>query len=254
VTSITIASIIFGCVFAGGLAGLFLHPLLPKGHLTKETQDVIRLGTGMLSVLASLVLGLLVATAKSAFDSADRELRAYAADMIQAGQVLDSYGQETARVRDLLRRYAERVIEENWGGEGGLHKTMDDSEAIALLYQAHATLLALDPEDASQRWLKDRALQIVAELVRMRWQLIEGQGSTISPVILVVLVFWITVIFASFGFVAPQNGSVVAVFLVCSLSIASSIYLVLEMDRHLDGLIAISSEPMRSALAHLRNL
>jgi L-ascorbate metabolism protein UlaG (beta-lactamase superfamily) len=79
-TSITIASIIFGCVFAGGLAGLFLHPFLPKGHLTKETQDVVRLGTGMLSVLSSLMLGLLIATAKSSFDTADHELRAYAAD------------------------------------------------------------------------------------------------------------------------------------------------------------------------------
>jgi hypothetical protein len=250
-TSITIASIIFGCVFAGGLAGLFLHPFLPKGHLTKETQDVVRLGTGMLSVLSSLVLGLLVATAKSSFDTADHELRAYAADLIQAGQVLDSYGPETARVRDLLRRYTARVIEDNWGGEGGFYKTLDDSEASALLHQAHAALLALDPKDASQRWLKDRALQIAAELVRIRSQLIEGQGSTISSVVLAFLVFWITVIFASFGFVAPQNASVVAVFLVCSLSIAGAIYLVLEMNRPLDGLIAIPSEPMRSALAHL---
>jgi len=41
-------------VFAGALVGLYLHRLLPDGHLTKDTQDVVRLGTGMLSVLSSL--------------------------------------------------------------------------------------------------------------------------------------------------------------------------------------------------------
>jgi hypothetical protein len=250
-TSITISSIIFCCVFAGGLAGLFLHPFLPKEHLTKETQDVVRLGTGMLSVLSSLVLGLLIATAKSSFDTVDHELRAYAADLIQAGQVLDSYGPETTRIRDLLRRYTARVIEDSWGSEARSQTAVDDSEASALLHQAYAALLALDPQNASQHWMKDRALQIAAELVRMRWQFIEGQGSTISPVTLTVLVLWITVIFASFGFVAPRNATVVAAFFVCSLSIAAAIYLVLEMDRPLDGLLAIPSEPMRNALAHL---
>jgi hypothetical protein len=48
---------------------LYLNRLLPERHLTKETQDVVKLGIGMLSVLASLVLGLLIATAKTTYDS-----------------------------------------------------------------------------------------------------------------------------------------------------------------------------------------
>ena len=45
------------CVFAGGLVGALLHPILPQSHLKRETQDVVKLDIGMLSVLASLVLG-----------------------------------------------------------------------------------------------------------------------------------------------------------------------------------------------------
>ena len=60
------------CIFASELAGLCLNRLLTKHHLTKETQDVIKLGIGMLSVLASLVLGRLIATAKTSYDSTDR--------------------------------------------------------------------------------------------------------------------------------------------------------------------------------------
>jgi fluoride ion exporter CrcB/FEX len=68
-------------VFAGGMLGLHLHRFLPRHHLTKETQDVIRLGSGTISVLASLVLGLLIATAKTTSDTADREMRGALAHM-----------------------------------------------------------------------------------------------------------------------------------------------------------------------------
>src|SRR5260370_21374973 len=63
------------CIFAAALVGMSLHRLLPDHHLSKETQDVVRLGTGMLSVLASLVLGLLIATAKTSYDTTDHEIR-----------------------------------------------------------------------------------------------------------------------------------------------------------------------------------
>jgi hypothetical protein len=250
-TSITISAIIFGCVLAGGLCGLFLHPFLPTHHRTKETQDVVRLGTGMLSVLATLVLGLLTATAKSSFDTTDQDLRRYAAELIETGQILQNYGPETAPIRDLLRRYTGHVIEDNWGPENVHRTTAEDSEAGMLLNQAHAALLALDPTNDAQRWLKQRAEGNAAELIRTRWQFIEEQGDPINPVILTVLVFWITFLFMSFGLNAPRNATVVAAYVVCSFSIACSIYLILEMGRPLDGLIAVPSQPMRSALAHL---
>jgi hypothetical protein len=211
----------------------------------------VRLGTGMLSILATLVLGLLTATAKSSFDTTDHDLRRYAAELIGAGQVLQNYGPEAAPIRELLRRYTSRVIEDNWGRERERRTSAEDSEAGALLDQAYAAILRLEPANDAQRWLKERAETIAAELVRMRWQFIEEQADQINPVILTVLVFWITFLFMSFGLNAPRNATVVAAYAVCSLSIACSIYLILEMDRPLDGLIAIPSQPMRNALAHL---
>lgn len=68
---------------------------------------------------------------------------------------------------------------------------------------------------------------------------------------LVVLVFWITVIFGSFGLFAPPNGTVVAVLLVCALSIAASIFLIVEMGQPFEGLLKISSAPLHYALSHL---
>jgi hypothetical protein len=84
-----------------------------------------------------------------------------------------------------------------------------------------------------------------------RWLLFEQQGSSLSMPFLVVVVFWLTIIFVSFGAFAPSNATVVATLFVCALSVSGSIFLVLEMDRPFTGLIQISDAPLRHALAQL---
>ena len=68
---------------------------------------------------------------------------------------------------------------------------------------------------------------------------------------LVVFNVWLTALFWSFGLFASRNTTVYAVLLVCALSVAASIFLILEMQTPFEGVMTISSEPMRFALAHL---
>ena len=98
-------------VFTGALVGLYLHRMLPEAHLTKDTQDVVRLGTGMLSVLASLVLAMLISTAKTTYDTTDKDLRTFSAELILLDETLRDYGGDAAIPRDLLRRHAARMID-----------------------------------------------------------------------------------------------------------------------------------------------
>jgi hypothetical protein len=94
-------------------------------------------------------------------------------------------------------------------------------------------------------------MQIGAELGRTRSLLLEQTGGTIPMPFLIVLVFWFTMIFISFGLFAPSNSTVISVLLVCALSVAGAIFLILELDRPFEGLIKISEAPLRDALAHL---
>jgi hypothetical protein len=249
--SIAIGLIVAACVLTGGLIGLYLHRFLPRAHLTKETQDVVRLGTGMLSVLASLVLGLLIATAKSSYDTVDHNLRSYAADLILLNETLRDYAQEAAVPRDLLRRYTELAIEDNWPKDGNRPVLLEDAQAGELLEHVRESIRALRPVDEGQRWLQDQALQINTSLQHQRWLLIEQTGPSVRHVVLVILVSWISFIFASFGLNAPRNATVVVAFLVCSLAIGGSIFLILEMDNPFQGTMKVSSRPMLSALAHM---
>jgi hypothetical protein len=249
--SITASLVVTLCVFAGGIVGLVLHRVVPKAHLTKETQDVIRLGTGMLSVMASLVLGLLIATAKSSYDTADHDNRSYAAELILLSETLRDYGDTAAAPRALLRQYTAQALRDVWPEPGEGPVRVENQEAGETLEHVREAIRALTPVDAGQRWLQDQALMITVSLQRQRWLLIEQNGPSVRPVVIVILVSWITLLFASFGLNAPRNGTVVIAFLVCALAIGASIFLILEMDNPFTGILKIPAEPMASALAHM---
>lgn len=251
-TALTVSLIVSACVLAGGLLGLSLHRVLPEAHLTKETQDVVKLGTGMLSVLASLVLGLLIATTKSAFDTTDHEIRSYAADMILLDETLRDYGQAAMPVRDALGRYARVLLRDTWPEKGkDLPFVREDRPAGELLERVRDLIRGLAPADGGQRWLQDQALQTSTALLRQRWLLIEQAGPSVRPFVLVILTSSIVLIFASFGLNAPRNATVAAAFVLCSLAIGGAIFLVLEMDTPFAGLMKISSQPITSVVAHM---
>jgi len=249
--TIVASCLVAACVFAGGMAGLYLHRVLPAHHLTKETQDTIRLGIGMLSVLASLVLGLLIATAKTSYDSTDRAIRTYAAELALLNEVLRDYGGTASVPRDLLRKYSERLLQDGWPTGDDRPAALESQPTEALLERVREAIRALQPIDAGQESLRAQAIDININLLRQRWQLIEQQGPAVKRTVLIVLVSWVTVIFASFGMNAPRNGTVMLAFLICSLAIGGSIFLILDMDRPLDGLMRISSWPLRNVLASM---
>jgi hypothetical protein len=251
-SAIVVALVVSACIFAGGLVGLLLHRVLPERHLTKETADVVRLATGMLSVLASLVLGLLVATVKTSYDTTDHAIRGYSADLILLHETLRDYGQGAAQPNELLRRYTERVMADNWPKSGERHPFEEDRAAGAMLEHVREAIRALQPVDAGQKWLQDQALQIGNSLLQQRWLLIEQSGPSVRPIIMVILVSWITLIFASFGLNAPRNALVVTALLMSALAIGGAIFLILEMDSPFQGALKISSRPMASALEHMR--
>ena len=68
---------------------------------------------------------------------------------------------------------------------------------------------------------------------------------------LAILLFWLTIIFASFGVFAPRNATVLTVLFVCALSVSLAVFLVLEMDAPFNGLLKISADSLRYAYAHL---
>lgn len=232
-------------MLGGALGGMFLQRLLPGHHLTKDTADVVRLGTGVIATMTALVVGLMIATAKGSFDLRDGEIRRMSADLILLDRQLVHYGAEAQEARELLRRYIAYTLDTTWREEAS--HAVDNPEG--LLEQIQDILRAFEPADDARRWLKTRALEISGELAQTRWLLDVQQDGSLPPAFVAVVILWLTAIFLSFGLFAPRNTTVLVTFLLCSFSISLAVLLILEMDRPFDGLIHISSAPMREALA-----
>jgi len=114
-----------------------------------------------------------------------------------------------------------------------------------------ARILQLSPQNDAQRWLQSQALRVGRDIMETRWLVLGGLASSVPVLFLVVVVFWLTIIFGSFGLLAPHNATVVTVFFLASLSVAGSIFLILEMDQPFEGLMKVSSDPLRYALTQL---
>ncbi len=250
-SSLTISLIAFLCMFCGALLGALLRRRLPGHHLTADSRDVVKLGAGLIATQAALVLGLLVSSAKTSFDATSEGLTQGSARLIMLDDVLSRYGPETKDIREQLRRTLAKVNEQVWSQTRISELEIGGLEASTEWARVGDRLRALTPSNESQAQLKQHALAIGNDLSQLRWILFERADSSLPPVFLVVLVFWFTMLFATFGMLAPNNTTVIAVLLVCSLAVAGGVLLILEMSHPLTGLIKVSGAPIQKALQYM---
>lgn len=243
-----ISTIVFGCVFAGSLIGMSLRSVIPAHHLDAETKDVVKLGVGLIGTMAALVLGLLVASAKGSYDTQRSEVTQMAANFILLDRVLLHYGPETAEIRGLLRLAGARTIDQLWPKDGEAGRSDFPSTNREVLFDK---IQELTPRTDSQRALQSQAESMAINLGQMRWLLFEQGGSSVSTPFLVVVTFWLTILFVSFGLFAPRNATVVVTLMLSAMSVAGAIFLILELDHPFSGVIQISSAPLRNALTVL---
>src|SRR5262252_4168528 len=113
-SSMAISGIVFGAVCAGTVFGMRLRAFLPEHHLSQDTKDVVKLGMGLIGTIAALVLGLLIASAKSSFDTQRNGLAQLSANIILLDRILAHYGPETKECRDQLQKNVNMLLDHYW--------------------------------------------------------------------------------------------------------------------------------------------
>jgi len=243
VSPIAVATIAFVLTFGSAVAATFVREWLPPAHLSKESQDVVRLGIGLVATMTALLLGLVTAAARSAFDVQDVAIRNAAANILTLDRHLARYGPETAPTRDLIRRaLAARIA-----ADAPVQLT---GAAPAPVEDIENQILALTPQTDAQKWFKTESLKLSEDVVKARWRTL-GSGGAVPVPFLVVVIFWLTVTFTSFGLYAPRNATVIAVLAVTAFSVAGAVFLILELDGPFDGIIRVSGAPLQYALTQL---
>jgi hypothetical protein len=243
------ALIVFGCLVGAVLLGRTLRRLLPEDHLTADSRDTIKLAMGLVATMTALVLGLLVSSAKGAYDTERSEVIQMAAKVTFLGRVLVAYGPETAGVRAQLRETMEEGIRQMWPGEMRRPARLAPNTQAA--NAAYGAIQALSPHNDMQAALKAQAASLAVDVAQIRSLLVAQSVPSISKPMLIILVLWLVIIFLGFSVLAPPNATTILALTVSALAVSGAIFLILELDEPFGGLIGISSEPMLNALHQL---
>jgi hypothetical protein len=241
--------IVFGCLVGAVLLGRALRRLLPEDHLTADSRDTIKLAMGLVATMTALVLGLLVSSAKGAYDTKRSEVIQMAAKVAFLDRLFSLYGPEAAEARAGFREAVEEAVRQMWPDEASAPAHLaPDTQAGNVVYVA---VQNLSPHDDTQRKLKEQAITVASELGQLRSLLAAQSVASISKPMLIILVSWLVVIFLGFSVLAPPNPTVILALMISALAVAGAIFLILELDQPFAGLIRISSEPMLNALHEL---
>jgi hypothetical protein len=245
-----VGGIVFASLFGGAILGMTFGAALPAHHLSSDSKDAIKLATAIVATLSALALGLLVASAKTSFDTADTQLRNSIARTVLLDRVMAHYGLETREARAQLRQVVETSLRQVWGdgGTGTNPNAVGDDPGIEPVQDK---LRALAPQTEAQRWLLSRALQISGDVAEAHWLMFERSEAGFPWPFLTILVFWLVTLFVSFGLLAPRNATVLCIIFFCSLSVASAVFLIVDMQHPFFGFIQVSSAPLRDAINQL---
>ena len=246
-----IALIIFACIFGSTLLGFLLGKIVPHRHLDSDSKDIVKLATGLIATMSALVLGLLVSAAKATFDQANSELMQVAVKVVVLDRVLATYGPEANEIRILLKNGYTTATQQLLSGDENEQAKLEGPEAYSRLESVQTKIRALSPKNEEQRGLQARALTITSDMTNSRWLLVMQRHGSISTPMLIVMVFWLSIVFAAWGVFSPRNLVVATALLASALAVSGATFLILEMDRPLSGWIHVSAGPMQAAISHL---
>jgi hypothetical protein len=251
--------VMMGCFLAGTRA----QRLLKEVHRSQHSIESIRVIITLLATFAALVLGLVISAAQARFSMLESGMRTLSANVTELDSRLRDYGPETASIRQDLSTYTKAAIASTWPSEpappGDYPRvsnsrgdgSLESVELGALLNKIDLAIRRLSPQDNFHQSIAASLRTRIVTLIDQRWMLIENSHRSLKWPFLTVLLFWLGVIFVIAGLNSPHNSLVLTVALLASLSIASSIYLAFELDSPFSGIIALSSAPLRDALADI---
>lgn len=245
-TALLVAFATFLCLIGAAYVGVFGGERLAARNLVEPARETLGLTANIVLVTTSVVLGLLLNSAKTTFETNTRNVHSLATELILLDRTLRALGPEAEETHRRLIRYVQTALDEP-------HILAADAQAEVALDDVGASLMSIHAPDAQTLAEWNDARQLYRQVVRQRWVEVDAAGSAIPTPLVVMLIVWLAVIFASLGFRAPNNVVVATTFVVAALLLSSALYLILEMDTPVSGLLMeVSNAPFLRALAAIQ--
>ena len=226
-----------------------LRAVFPSIISAARRSQLVTVSVAVIGTLAALVLGLMITAANSSFTKRSEEVRELSLQLIRMDRNLRRYGPEAEGVREQLHAWATAKVQQLFPEKGEVAATSD--ETIEKLESVQDALLALKPKDDRQEHLRTICLTLSSTMIQARWGLETHAGHSIPIPFLVLLIFWLAIVFASFGLFAPPNPTTMTALLLCALAVAGGIFLIEDLDNPGAGFVRLPADAMNRALIEI---
>lgn len=228
-------------------AGRKLHAFLPDNHLNADSRDAIKIAVGLVVTMTALLLGLLISSAKNNYDLQRNQVIQMAAKVAFLDRLLALYGPDGASARTTLHAAVEDALHRIWPDDRATPAELAPNRSAGdALYLA---LQQLQPQDDTQRALKQQAVALALDLAQLRTLLQAQSVPAVSRTLLLAVVSWLVVIFACFSMLAPPNTTTAMALIAAACCVSVAVFMILELDQPFDGLLRISSAPIVATVA-----
>ena len=247
---LTTSFVVFVLVFAGAPAGMALRRALPEEHFGTDAKDTVRLAIGLIVTMTGLVLGMLVSSAKTYYDSQKNVVAQMATEIVMLDGLLTVYGPEAKQTRIEVRRLVEDAVDRIWPNEKAGEFQLKPKNTGGDVY---AELQWLVPKNDTQSAVKAQITSVAMDLRKTYWLMfLESEQTSMSFPLLVVVVSWLIAIFISFGAFAPSNSTVMVTLIICAMAVSAAIFIIMEMYSPFSGMLKISPVAVRDALRQMK--
>jgi ABC-type amino acid transport system permease subunit len=241
----------FVAIFGGVIAGMLVARRLPGHHLSSETQSAVTVSVAVIGTLSALVLGLMISAANRSFSARWDDVRELSVQLIRIDRNLHRYGPEADDARLALHAWGKAKTQQLFPEKGQARPST--GATIIMLESVQDEILDLEPKNPAQNYLRTLCLTLTSAIIQAGWSLETLTGHSIPAPFLILLVFWLSIVFASFGLFAPPNPTTIIMLLLCSVAVSGGIYFIEELDNPVSGLIQISPDAMRKAVNEIGN-
>src|SRR5246127_5588205 len=245
--TVFIGLIVFAAILAGAFAGAEVRERLPKHHLTDETKNLVSVSTAVVATVSALVLGLLISNANTSFTRLGGQVTALSAEILRLDHILRRYGADAEPARNMLLQYAQHKSADLFPDDRA-DVRLSNPSTYELLQRLEDMLLALKPANPRDQWWLSQAMALAAKIGNSRWLIAQQVGQGTPKAFVALLIFWLALLFASFGLFAPPNLTSAITLTLCALAVAGAVAMFLELEQGFGGLVRISPEPMRQAV------
>jgi hypothetical protein len=243
------SALVFIATLLAALVGFQVQRLLPDRSTDETTAGDVKVVLGMLSMLTTVVLGFVTAEAKNSFDKAASIISDTAVRLVTIDRVLAGFGAEAAPIRVEIKRAATEWMARIKSPEGDVGWDLMSVRRGEQLEEIFGSIKKLQPASDAQSRDHDQAVELAAGILHDRWTLTTERAASTPTIFLMVVLAWLAVEFFIFGLFASPNAVVLAATFFACLTLASAMFLVLDLEGPMTGPMRISTRSLERAAA-----